>query len=97
MLLKHNAKRQDVIPSTEVLRRLQPEVTVFALLLGIIGRKYRVRKELMAIKCPQKLSSYPNAFVNLPCTLVLFGSFVEAFVKGLVGVAFVSSKEGHKV
>lgn len=50
----------------------------------------------MVIKYPQKLPSYPNAFVNLPCTLVLFGSFVEAFVKGLVGVAFISSKEGHR-
>lgn len=53
-----------------------------------------MKTELMLIKYSQKLSGYPNAFVNLPCTWVWFGSFVEAFVKGLVGVAFISRKKG---
>lgn len=44
LLLKH-------ILSTKILRRLQPENSQYLLLLlGITGRKCRVRKELIAIK-----------------------------------------------
>lgn len=98
MLLKHKAQK---IRYHSFHKGFEEATTrkfiVLALLFGIIGRKYRVRKELMVIKYSQKLFSYPDAFVNLPRTWVLFGSFVEAFVKGLVGVAFISSKEGHRV
>lgn len=51
----------------------------------------------MVVKYSQNLFSYPYASVSLPRTWVLFGSFVEASVKGPVGAAFISSNGGHRV
>lgn len=94
----HSVLLLKCIFSTKILRRLKPENPQYLLLLlGIIGRKHKVRKELIVIKYSLNPFSSLSAFVSFPPHSSFVWLFCWDLCEGPGWCTFISSKEGQSV